>query len=871
MIWHSSDVESVLNELSVDKNNGLPNGVAYERLDKYGKNQTAELKPVSFLRRFLTQINKKSVYALTVISLICVVFSSIYGNNDYSYLLIIAFAVLNALITAAILYSCDRASYVQKAASIPTCTVLREGVQRTIPANELAIGDIVILEEGNYIPADVRLIETNAFRCNELALTGEIVPVDKDAEAILEDIVPCTGRTNMAYSGCNVTHGYAKAVVVETGVNTEIYKLASVSDKRLAAVSGIEKKLSFIARVLNVAVVILCAIAFIIGMILTNNSSEHFAQRTVNTLLNSVALGIAAIPECIPYITILVTALGAVRLIKHGIIVKNTAALEKTAKTTVLCADKTGVFTKNRMKLNSVFNGEELKKPTDGKLDAKSSMIIRLAVACSMLENDNTESAIEDACITYGGMSKEEIGNAYPRLAYIPFDSDRRMMTSINIIDGKPFAVIKGAPEAIIEKCAGLDKEAVTETCDKLAKSAYRLICVAIKPLDEIPANPDPESIECDLKFLGIICLEDPPRSEASVDIEFCRNNGVNVIMITGDNLSTALAVAEDIGIIASENEAITGAELDEIDDDELKKVIGNYKVFARISPAQKLRIVNTLKSNGETVTVTGGGLDDADVLSVSDVGMAIGQNVNDVAKGNADVIINKNNFSLITSVFRECYGLFDNIKKTVCYMLSSNSSEILIYLCCMLIFKMPPLLAVQLLFINLLTDSLPAISLTVQPADRHRYSNNLRIIKAKLFDANTVLGIILESVILTGCGIAAFAIGRTYGDGDGIAYTLTFLTVILSQAFHLFNFVSDDSVIYTRYKRNKFAILSALATVLITVILCATPAGGFLGLTPLNSDQILTGFALSLIIIPFCEIIKLVKNRRFIFKKDAV
>ena len=860
MIWHSSDAQSVLSELSVDANSGLANGVAYERLATYGKNQVAEFKPVSFWRRFLNQLNKKSVYALAIITAVCVFISGAYGDADFSYLLIIGIAVLDALLTSFILNSCDRAVYMQKAASIPVCTVLREGVKRSIPSNELVPGDIILLSEGDYIGADVRLIETNAFRCNELALTGEIIPAQKDADILLEDLVPCTGRKNMAYCGCNVTHGTAKAVVVETGINTEIYKSTAKADVADTAVSNIENKLNVTSKIVNVAIAVLCAIAFLIGMIFSFGSSVPFAQYTLNTVLNVVALGIAAIPESLPYITVLVTALGAVRLIGDGVIIKNTKALEKLAKTTVLCADKTGVFTKNHMRLNCIFNGEALNRPEGGVLDPKSAVVLRLAVSCSLLENDSTELAIEEACRDFAHMSKDDISNAYPRLASIPFDGERKMMTSINMIEGKPFAVIKGAPEAVLEKCVEIDIKQVTEICEKLANNAFRLICIAIKALDEIPANPDPADIENNLKFAGIICLDDPPRTEAASDIEFCRNNGVNVIMVTGDNLSTALAVARDLNIIASDEQAITGAELDNLSDEELKEVIGNYKVFARISPAQKLRIVTTLQSNGETVTVTGNGLDDADVLSVADVGMAIGAEGNDVARGNADAIIKKNNFSAISSAFKECYGLFDNIKKTVHYLLSCNASEILIYITALIIFKMPPLLAVQLLWINLLTDAAPAISLTIQPADDSKAMNSMRLIKGKLFDAQTFIDISVEAAVMTLCGVIAFAIGNGYAVST--AYTMTFLTVALSQVFHSFNLRSAKSVIETRYKRNEFMVLTTAATAIVFLILCVTPAGGIFGLKALSAGQLFTSFALSLIIVPVCEGIK--AARRF-------
>lgn len=865
MIWHSSEINSVLEELSVDSKTGLANGVAYERLENYGKNRVSQMKPVSFLRRFLEQLNKKSVYALTIITVICIVVSFIYGKNDLSYLLIIAIVLLNALLTAYNISTCDRALFRQKAAAVPVCTVLREGIKRCIPSDELVVGDIIVLNEGDYISADARLIETNGFRCNELALTGEIIPVEKDAALILEDMVPCAGRKNMVFSGCNVIHGSAKAVVVETGLNTEIGKTSMIEDQTGAAVSEIEKKLNITSRIISITVIVLCALIFILGMLFSFKSHEQFASFTVRTLLGVVALGICAVPEGLPYITSIVTALGTGRLIRDGVIIKNISAIEKLAKTTVLCADKTGVFTKNHMSLNSVYDGATLQIPKDGELEQKCSAVLRLAVSCSMLENDTTEAAIEEACVKYAKMSKDDISNAYPRLSVIPFDGERKMMTSINMIEGKPFAVVKGAPEAIINRCVNVDRESLIKTCDELAGKALRLICVAIKALDDIPANPVADVIECDLKFAGIICLEDPPRAEAYESIEFCKNNGIKVIMITGDNLSTACAVARKLGILTEESQAITGADLEEFDSEELKGKIGLYTVFARISPAQKLRIVNALRDCGETVAVTGNGLDDADVLSIADVGLAIGAVGNDVARGNADAIISGNKFSSVANLLKECHGLFENIKATVHYLISCNASEILIYIFGLLLFKIPPLTAVQLLWINLLTDAAPAISLTIQPASDISALNTTKMIKGRLFDKKTVSAIIIEALFLTFSGISAFAVGNKYG--ESVAYTMVFLTVALSQIFHSFNLSSHRSVIFTRYRRNEFMIISTLIAVFICILLCATSAGFVFGLSVLNASQTLVAVALALPVVLLSEILKLLY--RFQILKD--
>ena len=864
MIWHSSDVNSVLSELNSDFNNGIPNGVAYERLETFGKNQIIESKTVGFFRRFLRQLNSKSVYALIIVSIICFIVSLIYKQSDYySPFLIIAIILLNALVTAYLQHKCDRAMLFHKALTVPYVTVIREGIKRNIPSSELVIGDVIILSDGDYIPADARLIETSGFRCNELIITGDKIPVEKDASVVLEDMVPVAGRKNMVYSGCSVIHGSARAVVVETGLNTELGKTSSINSQTGADVSIIEKTLNNVARITNISVFCICAVIFLISLAMFFSSNRPFASVTAEMLLNSIALGVCAIPESLPFITVIVTSLGITRLIGEGIYLKNSSILEKLGKTTVICADKTGILTSKNMAVNYIYDGEDITKVSDMSANQKSAVVLRLAVCCSMLESDFTENAIEKACLDCNSQTKTDINNIYPRLASIPFDSERKMMTSINMIDGQPFAIVKGAPETLLDKCVGIDKDSVNKICNSLASNAMRLICIAIKALDEIPANPIPENIECDLKFAGIICLEDPPRPETVTSINECKIAGIKTIMITGDNITTALAVARELGISDDTSAAITGVQIEEMSDEDLLEKVGSYSVFARISSAQKFRIIKALKDNGNIVTVTGTGSDDADVLSVADVGCAVGRVENDVAIGNSDVVIQKNSFSYVVDAIKECRGLFDSIKKTVYYLFSCNISEILIYFFGLLIFKMPPVLAAHLLWINLLTDAAPAISLAVQPADNQVMKSPPITIRGKIFDLNSVIKITVDSIVLTVCAIVAFAIGNIYS--RSVAYTMIFLTMSLSQIFHAFNLKSKNSIIYTRFKSNEFLVYSTIITAFISIFLCLTPAGSIFGFKILTAGQLITSLGLSVIIIPICEAIKLFELKKSI------
>ncbi|MBQ8267275.1 MAG: HAD-IC family P-type ATPase, partial [Clostridia bacterium] len=569
MIWHSSEINEVLGQLSVTKENGLANAVALERLEIYGKNTTSITDKTSLFSRFLSQLKSKVVYFLVAVAIISFIVSLVYNQNDFYFpLLIIAIVLLNAFISALHLHKCDEALDAIQNAANPEVCVIRDGSEKQIPSELLVPGDIIILNEGDYISADARIIEADAFRCNEAILSGEIIPVEKIADVILEDITEITARKNIVFAGSSVVHGSAKAVVVETGLFTEIGKQTDISRQTNSETLPITDTLENSGKLINVVVFAFCVIAFIIGLLQNFNSDAPFATITIDALMNAVALGICAMPESLPAISTIVIALGIKRMIDDKIIIKNTKALEMLGKTEVICVDKTGILTKNNMELGCIFDGEQLTDLTTDSLPEKSAGVLQLAVACSMLQNDSTETAIENACKKHLSLSREEVGNLFPRLSAIPFDSVRKTMTSINMISGRPVAIVKGAPEIVLPKCSLAEKDKVLGLCNTLAEKSYRVLCVALKPLDEVPANPDAETIETNLTFVGLICLNDPPQSDTVEAINACNIAGIRTIMITGDNILTAKAIARRIGILTDESQAITGAELDKLSDE---------------------------------------------------------------------------------------------------------------------------------------------------------------------------------------------------------------------------------------------------------------------------------------------------------------
>ncbi len=852
MIWHSADALSVVNELKTDANNGLSTTEAAERLEIYKKNTTA-IQSNGLFSRFLAQLKNKVVYFLVAISLLSLIVNLVYNPSDFYFpILIIAIVAINAFISSFHLYKCDDAlNNIQNSAD-PKVTVIRNGNKKIIPSEELVPGDILIIHEGDYITADARLLTADALRCSEAIFSGEIIPVEKNANYIAEDISALTERKNMVFSGSSVVHGQAIAVVVETGLRTELGKITDISRQTNSETLPITNLLEKSGKFINIAVLIVCILVFFIGLI-QNFNADNFALTTVNALMNAVALGICAIPEGLPAISTIVIALGIQRMIKDNIVIKNIKALELLGKTEVFCVDKTGIITKDNMVVSCIFDGEQLYELNDASLPEKAASVLQLALSCSMLENDSTEAAIEKASIKYLSMSKTDIENILPRLSAIPFDAYRKTMTSINMIGGSPVAVVKGAPEMLLEKCNISNKEAIIEVCNKLASQSYRVLCIAIKKLAQIPSNPDAEDIEHDLTFVGLLGIYDPPQSDTDDAITACNIAGIRTIMMTGDNIITAKAIARRIGILTDDSQAISGAELNAMSNEELYSNIEKYSVYARITPEDKFRILSAWKNKGKTVTVTGNGTEDADALAIADVGCAVGSYGTDIAKGNADVIVKNKKFMSVVSAIRESRGLFENVKKSVTYLLSCNIGEVTAYILGMIIFKIPPLAAVHLLWINLLTDSTSVISLTVEKSEFDVMRQKPIALSGHLFSKGAIINIICDTVVIAVLTLISFAIGGT---------TLAFATLSMVQIFHSYNFKTHNSIIKADFKSNKFMNFTSVLVLFISIFLVVTPAGLLFGLETLTASKFFISLLLSLAIIPICEIKKLASRQ---------
>ncbi len=859
MIWHSTACDEILRELEVDDKKGLPNGVADMRLKVYGRNVIASVEKPTYFKRFFGQLKSKAVIALIIIALLSFAVSLMYKETGiFAPLLIIAIVLINAAISAYHLHNCDNALDSMKSITNPSVTVLRDGIVRTVDSSLLVPGDIILLETGDFISADARIIESNEFRCNESMLTGDEIPVEKSGDEVYEDITAVESRSNMVFSGTSVVHGNAKAVVVATGLNTEIGRTSAILQQTGEKSLPLEGELEGIGKIVNIIILSICLIVFIIGMVLNFNSG-NFASATLKMLMNAVALAVAAIPEGLPAIATIVIAIGIKRIVEDKIIIKDSDALELLGKTNVICADKTGVLTRNKMQLAKIFDGDKLTDVENEPIDEKTALVLKLATACSTLKNDSTEDAIKKACLAYNSMSEKDIESFFPKLSVIPFDSERKTMTVITMINEKPFAIVKGAPEIVAPNCEGSKAEEILKLNNALADEALRIVAIAMRPLESIPANPNPEDIERSLTFVGLLGLYDPPRSSVIEDIKTCEQAGIKTVMITGDNLITACSVARRIGILKDGDKAVTGEELAEMSDEELAECVCDYTVYARVSPSDKLRIVKALKQAGNIVTITGDSVQDGDALAAADVGCAIGKFGADVAKGSADIVILNNRFDSIVCAVKESRGLFDNIKKSVYYLLSCNFAEIITVLFGMIIFSVPPLAAVQLLWINLLTDCAPAISLSMERAEDSAMKRKPYTTLGKIFDLSAVASIAIQSIFIAVMTLIAYGIGMK--DGASVAMAMAFAVLGMSQIFHCYNSRTEGTLISKRLLSNRFLNFAAVLTLFIIIFLVLTPAGYVFGMTTLGFKQFAISLLLSFLIVPLCEIIKLVKR----------
>ena len=869
MIWHSSDLQDVLSNLDVNPQKGLSAGSADERLEEFGPNLLTTHKKKSFWIRFLAQFQNYMVIILllaALVSFIVTIFSK--ESNWFEPILILVIVLANALLGAFQESKAENALEALKSMTAPSAKVLRDGIVRLIDASQLVPGDILLLEAGDYISADARLIEAVSCCCDESTLTGESVPVEKIAEDGLEEIVSLSERHNMVYSGCSVTHGRATAVVTETGMNSEMGKISALLEQTKEQDTPLKTKLENLGKMLGVVTLAICAIVFVVTV--TRNFASPgapFATMLLDTFMNSISLAVAAIPEGLPAIVTVVLALGVQRMVKQNAIIKNLPAVETLGSASVICSDKTGTLTLNQMTVTKLFDGKQELDLSKDSITEPGRMLLRLGAICSDAKverngsrksniGDPTEIGIAAACSKYAGISKQDIETSCPRFGEIPFDSDRKLMTTINMIDGRPFAVVKGAPEILLERCIGCDEKAVLAANQAMAEDALRVLAVAIKPLEEIPSNPQPEDLENGLVFAGLIGMIDPPRPEAVKAVALCHKAGIRTIMITGDHIITAAAIARRIGILEDGMEAITGAELAKLDDATFFQNIEKYAVYARVTPEDKLRIVRTWQQKGQIVSMTGDGVNDAPALKASDIGCAMGLAGTDVAKGAADMVLTDDNFATIVTAVREGRGIFENIRKAVHFLISCNLGEILTVFLSVLIYGVSPFAAVQLLWINLVTDGAPAIALGMEPSEPDVMNRPPRAKNENIFTKKLLAIVSIEGCFIALASLLAYGLGRQYG--SAVAATMAFAVLGFSQIFHAFEIRSDHSIFRVNPLKNPTLLIGAALSFVLMLCVLLTPLASLFSLAPLSGAMWCKVIILSLIPIVASELRKL-------------
>ena len=879
-MWQSFNIHEIERKFRTNIDKGLTKEEALNRQKKFGENKLEEQKKDNLFIRFLKQFNDFMIIILIVAAIISALVSFWQGANDYiDSIIIISIVVLNAIMGVVQEAKAEKSLEALKNMSAPMAKVRRNGRILTIRGSEIVPGDIVLLEAGNFVPADCRLINSSNLKIEESSLTGETVPVDKDADVLLEENTPIGDTINMAFANTIVVNGHAEGIVTEIGMNTKVGKIANMIINNEAPETPIQKKLGEVGKTLGTACLAICAIIFVIGVLKKIPPVEMF--------MTSVGLAVAAIPEGLPAIVTIMLSIGVTRMAKKNSIIRKLPAVETLGSSSVICSDKTGTLTQNKMQVKKVMdvNGEcsELQK----------NIILELGTMCTDVEGEvgeATELAIVNAAKMLGKY-KERLYQKFTRIGDIPFDSNRKMMSTIHKIDlntdyginnilpnlqDKFLNITKGAPDVLLQKCTkyysngkiyNIDSK-VIHNIEKMntmmADNALRVIAVAYSQMPRLPTQIDSKSIENNLIFIGLIGMIDPPREGVKEAVANCQSAGIKTVMITGDHIATAKAIAKEIGILKKGDLSITGQELEKISQKEFEKNIFKNSVFARVSPEHKVRIVEAFQKTGAVVAMTGDGVNDAPALKRADIGIAMGKNGTDVAKNASDMILTDDNFVTIVGAVKEGRNIFENIKKAVHFLIATNIGEIVTIFMGLLLGVKAPLLAIQLLWINLVTDSLPAIAIGLEPPDKGIMNKKPRDSKKGIFADGLWGKILIEGVMLGMLTLLAFMIGNNLY-GVEVGRSMAFVALGLLELVHSFNVKSDESIFSVGLFENKYFIFSFILGALLQIGVVMIPVfADIFKLVPLNGTQWLYTLGISILPLIIVEAQKKLNELKF-------
>ncbi len=868
MTPYKQQANDLLKELSTDENTGLATTEAAARQKKFGKNKLREKKKKSTLMRFADQFKDVMILILiaaAIVSFAVVIIEQKWGEI-FEPLLILLIVVLNAIMGVYQEGKAEKALDALKNMSAPHARVIRDGKEQIIDAAELVPGDIIHLEAGDFVPADARLIQSSGLKSEESALTGESVPSEKDSQAQVKENAPLGDRHNMVYSGCSITYGTATAVVTATGMDTEMGKIANLLDEEGESGTPLQKKLADLGKYLGFVALAACAVIFIVGIANGIPVLEIF--------MTSVSLAVSAIPEGLPAIVTIVLSIGVQRMVKKNALIRKLPAVETLGSASVICSDKTGTLTQNRMTLTKVYtSGSSAPVELETHSEDINKLLMYGTLCCDgsvVVEGkdvqhigDPTETAIVYAALNCG-MSKEELREKYPRLAEIPFDSDRKLMSTVCSIEGKNIVIVKGAFDMMAPRCIKGDMDIARKFTESMSADALRVLAIAYKEIDAVPDQPTSEELETGLTFMGLVGMIDPPRPEAKAAVALCRKAGIKPVMITGDHVVTASAIAKELGILKEGDRAITGAELDLMSDSQLDEQVEEISVYARVSPENKIRIVRAWQRKEQIVSMTGDGVNDAPALKAADIGCAMGITGTDVAKGAADMTLTDDNFATIVDAVREGRGIYANIKKVVGFLLGTNIGEVISVFICMLVWHKSPFLSMQLLWINLVTDSLPAIALGMEAVESDVMEHKPKPKKEGIFADGYGIKIVLQGVMFAALAIAAYRIGIHFGGSFEHGSTMAFAVLALSQVVQAFNMRSEHSLFKTGVFGNRTLNLAALASiVLVILVMFVPPLQTAFGLVTLTSKLYLASLGLILVPVVVMEIIKVIFKKK--------
>ena len=870
--FYSCPQSEVVKDLATDAQKGLSEQEAQARRARYGENKLAEQKKKSMFVRFLEQF--KDVMIIILLIAACVSFGvicyQVFVTGEESPIefvepaLIVFIVVLNAIMGLVQESKAEKALEALKNMSAPHARVLRDGKEKFIQASELVPGDVIYLEAGDFVPADARLLTSSNLKSEESALTGESVPAEKDARAEVKENASVGDRSNMVFSGCSLTYGSATAVVTGTGMNTEMGKIANLLAGEKEVRTPLQNKLAQLGKYLGIVALAACAIIFVVGACVGLDWLELF--------MTAVSLAVSAIPEGLPAVVTIVLSIGVTRMVKKNAIIKRLPAVETLGSASVICSDKTGTLTQNRMTLVRTYvDGGEATAFDPAATDEQTKQLLAWGTLCcdgsvefegdrEVHLGDPTETAIVLAAHKLGN-EKEALNESCPRIASLPFDSDRKLMTTVNKIDGKLIAVVKGAFDVMATRCIAGDIEKARSVNDAMSADALRVLAVGYKELDSVSEEPTSEELEYGLTFLGLVGMIDPPRPEAKEAVAVCRKAGIKPVMITGDHVITASAIARELGILLEGDRAITGAELDAMDENELDKQVEHISVYARVSPENKIRIVKAWQKKGQVVSMTGDGVNDAPALKAADIGCAMGITGTDVAKGAADMTLTDDNFATIVDAVKEGRGIYSNIKKVVGFLLGTNISEVIVVFLAMCIWQISPFISIQLLWINLIGDSLPAIALGMEKLEPDVMDHKPRAKNESIFAHGYGIQIVLQGCMFAGLALASYCIARFgFGLGAEACSAATFFVLALSQTLHAYNMRSGHSLFKVGPFTNKFLNIVTLIALALIAFVMFTPGVmtvfGF-GSAYLPWQVYVIGIALSIVPIIVMEIAK--------------